>query len=346
MILTKYALEEKIKSSKYNPHAAYEVGEHYYAQEDYEKAIQWYQKAITGVNPDPLAYYALGYAFQTGQGTPVDLIQALHYYEMAAKKDLPQACYNLAYFYQNGIGVAKNQELSDRYIERASEYLTKQADELLAAKAGLLEVQNSYRKTLEEIGRKSDEWMQISRDCVFYEKERNACEAEISQYRDQVNQIQQTRDELQKELQTQKESYEILLKTHQEVLRMLDTQKDDYKRIKAEAEKCTELYRKEEEKVLSVKGENNQLVKEKEDLMLLVRQNQNQLLVCRGQLEEGKNKINSLTFNLESCRQYQVAADNQISKLKKEKKGILIWALLELMILIMLFSLIFIFVLL
>lgn len=342
MILTKKTLEEKIKSSKYNPHAAYEVGENYYSQGDYGKAIHWYQKAIAGANPDPLAYYALGYAFQTGQGTPVDLIQALHYYEMAAGKDLPQACYNLAYFYQNGIGVAKSQELADRYIERASECLTKQADELQSAKAGFLEIQNSYRKTLEEIGKKSDEWVQISRDCVFHEKERDACKAEIHQYRDQVKQIRQSHNELQSELQTQKKNYEILLKTHQEVLHMLDTQKSDYKKLKAEVEKRTELYRKEEEKALSVKGENNQLVKEKEDLISLIRQNQNQLLACQGQLEEGKSRINSLMFNLESGRQYQAAADRQISKLNKEKKGFLIWALLELMTLILLFLFIFI----
>lgn len=334
MILTKQVLEEKIKSSEHNSHAAYEVGEHYYSQGEYEKAIHWYYKAVAGADPDPLAYYALGYAFQVGQGTSVDLIQALHCYEMAATKDLPQACYNLAYFYQNGIGVARNQKLADRYSERASECLTRQACEIQSAKAQLLEVQNSYKKTLEEIERKSDEWIQISRNYVFSEKERTRFETEINQYRDQVKQIQQAHTQLQRAIETQKENYEILLKTHQKALCMVDAQKDEHKKLTSELEKWIGLYRKEE-------GKNAQLVKEKEDLMLLIRYNQNHLLDCQRLLEEEKNKIKSLSIDLESCRQYQAVTDEQISKLREEKKRVFIWALLEFVALIVLLSFIF-----
>lgn len=241
MILTKQVLEKKVKDSEYNPHAAYEVGEHYYSQGEYEKAVHWYHKAVAGADPDPLACYALGYAFQVGQGTSMDLIQALHYYEMAAMKNLPQACYNLAYFYQNGIGVARNQKLADRYSERALECLTRQAHELQSAKAGLLE--------------------------------------------------------LQRVIEAQKRNYDILLKTHQKALYMVDEQKNEHKKLTSELEKWIGLYRKEE-------GKNVQLAKEKEDLLQLIRYNQNQLLDCQRLLEEEKNKVKMMNQNRENRMGY------------------------------------------
>lgn len=128
LAVTKQNLQQKIAEAPTNPYIAYEIGEYYYSLANYEKAVEWYEKAVSGSPVVPMALYALGYACQCGEGTAVDLFQALQYYEEAAKKDIPQACYNLAYFYQNGIGVCRDQNKANRYCERASESLRRLVD--------------------------------------------------------------------------------------------------------------------------------------------------------------------------------------------------------------------------
>lgn len=128
LAVTKQNLQQKIAEAPTNPYIAYEIGEYYYSLANYEKAVEWYEKAASGSPVVPMALYALGYACQYGEGTAVDLFQALQYYEEAAKKDIPQACYNLAYFYQNGIGVCRDQNKANRYCERASESLRRLVD--------------------------------------------------------------------------------------------------------------------------------------------------------------------------------------------------------------------------
>lgn len=88
--------------------AAFAVAEYYYGRREYEQAYLWYEKASLGENPNPVVYFNLGYACQMGEGTQVDLISAYDYYEKAAAKHLPQALYQLAYFYQNGLVVRQD----------------------------------------------------------------------------------------------------------------------------------------------------------------------------------------------------------------------------------------------
>lgn len=128
LAVTKQNLQQKMAEATQNPYIAYEIGEYYYSLANYEKAVEWYEKAASGSPVVPMALYALGYACQHGEGTAVDLFQAFQYYEEAAKEDIPQACYNLAYFYQNGIGVCRDQKKANRYCERASESLGRLVD--------------------------------------------------------------------------------------------------------------------------------------------------------------------------------------------------------------------------
>lgn len=209
MIVTKQELSEKIKISEQDSHAAYEIGEYYYVQGDYSQAVSWYEKAATSLNPDPMAFYALGYASQMGEGTAVDLIEALHCYEFAAEKDIPQACYNLAYFYQNGIAVNRNQKLADRYSERASECLKKQAEELQTTKAALLQIQDDYRKIICSYKKKTDE----------------------------IKHLRQIQNKLKKDMEAQKVQYNNLLKAHMETSKMPDNQTCASEGMGNEAEK-------------------------------------------------------------------------------------------------------------
>ena len=103
--------------------------------------------------------------------------------------------------------------------------------------------------------------------------------------------------ELQRVIEAQKRNYDILLKTHQKALYMVDEQKNEHKKLTSELEKWIGLYRKEE-------GKNVQLAKEKEDLLQLIRYNQNQLLDCQRLLEEEKNKVKMMNQNRENRMGY------------------------------------------
>ena len=86
MIIDKNSLKQAERDGKKDPYIAYQVGEYYYTQKEYRTAVEWYTAAVAGKRKEPLALFAMGYAYQLGQGVPVDLIQALHYYEAAANE--------------------------------------------------------------------------------------------------------------------------------------------------------------------------------------------------------------------------------------------------------------------
>lgn len=103
--------------------AAYEVAEYYYGRREFAKAFEWYIKTAQCENPNPVVYFNIGYAFQNGEGTEVDLISAYDFYEKAAARHLPQALYNLAYFYQNGLVVKQDFAKAEEYSRQAAREL-------------------------------------------------------------------------------------------------------------------------------------------------------------------------------------------------------------------------------
>lgn len=58
-------------------------------QQDYKKAVQYYQKAAA--KGHPFGMYNLAVASEYGNGTPKDLEKAVKYYRMAAEKGINQA---------------------------------------------------------------------------------------------------------------------------------------------------------------------------------------------------------------------------------------------------------------
>lgn len=96
--------------------SCYRTAEHLYAQGAYQEALFWYKKASALPDCNPIVFFELGYLFQHGEGVDSDNIEALKWYEKAASLGVPQAMYNLAYFYQNGLVV--NQD-----IQRAAQLL-------------------------------------------------------------------------------------------------------------------------------------------------------------------------------------------------------------------------------
>lgn len=100
--------------------ACFDIAESYYAQKNYSEAFKWYKKTISCKDPNPVAYFNIAYALQFGEGVDVDIASSLDYYQKAVIYELPQAMYNLAFFYQNGIIVPKDSEKAVRLCREAT----------------------------------------------------------------------------------------------------------------------------------------------------------------------------------------------------------------------------------
>jgi TPR repeat protein len=62
----------------------------------------------------------LGQLYQAGQGTQQDQAKGLELLQKAADSGLTEACYFTGLAYQNGVGVAPDPELADRYLQQAA----------------------------------------------------------------------------------------------------------------------------------------------------------------------------------------------------------------------------------
>ncbi len=254
MIVTKQMLDEKIEVSDKNSHAAYEVGEYYYAQGDYQNSIKYYKKAVSGSKPHSLALYALGYAYQNGEGVPVDIIQAFHYFEAAADKDVPQACYSLAYFYQNGLGVSYNQTKADYYSQRATDCLVKQSEELETLRSKLSIVQGSYEETLRNYEKECAHWEKISAEyadgkskIAEYQSDIMGHKAEIDNLKNQNNQMFQ---ENQNYLHTIEDLHSQIASLHLTVSEEKATSSELNGRLSSEKRAAEELIKQMNEKMV------------------------------------------------------------------------------------------------
>ena len=96
------------------------LANHYHELGDMEAAFHWYMHTSKQKEPNPIVFFYLGYAYQHGEGTPVDMMEAFAMYKKAVTYDIPQAFYSLAYFYQNGIVVPKNELTAISYMKQAT----------------------------------------------------------------------------------------------------------------------------------------------------------------------------------------------------------------------------------
>ena len=112
--------ELKKQAAQGSADACFELAETYYARKNYEEAFRWYIKTVSCKKPNPVAYFNIAYAYQYGEGTELDMISAFDYYEKAAALGLPQALYNLAFFYQNGIIAPRDERKAFRLCREAN----------------------------------------------------------------------------------------------------------------------------------------------------------------------------------------------------------------------------------
>lgn len=144
--------------------AAYEVAEYYYGRHDFKKAFEWYAKTAQCENPNPMVYFNLGYACQKGEGTEIDLISAFDYYEKAAARHLPQALYNLAYFYQNGLVVKQDFAKAEEYSRQAAQEMANLVNRLYEAEAREAKTMQNYLEILRNLENISSEWKSIAEE--------------------------------------------------------------------------------------------------------------------------------------------------------------------------------------
>lgn len=345
MIVEQKALEQMKEWADKDPRTAYEIGEYYYTQGDYKESVEWYKKATARNNPYPLALFALGYAYQTGQGASVDLMQSLHYYEAAASMNVPQAFYNLAYFYQNGLGVERSQERADHYVLRAAECLKSLSEELFEAKKIQEQVLARYDDAVQSVARKSDEWMRVSRECAEQKEQQAFLRSRIEALGEKNEGCSSRLAQLAEELTKKDATHKLLLQTHQQVLTLVDEQRSELLRAKwinEEAKSAANQQKKQCDVLTACISQKDNEIK---DILQLQTESQRRLLAFQKDLIESQEKLKMKEAELETAKARISKLDETVAKLTRARLkffliliGVLGLALLEGVICLLLYT--------
>ncbi len=101
--------------------AMYRLGRLYYegveAEQDYEKAYNWFLKAAQAGESAALTY--LGYCYYYGRAREVDMHKAADCYKQAAKNSDPVACYKLGDMYLNGLNFPEDHDKAYAWYRKA-----------------------------------------------------------------------------------------------------------------------------------------------------------------------------------------------------------------------------------
>ena len=96
------------------------------------------------------AQFQLAENYSKGQGTEVDYQQAFHWYKAAADQGHPLAIQQLGYFYEAGLGVARNAEAAQHFYSIAASELdvyAQQGDPALQNRLAVMYEQGKGVKT-------------------------------------------------------------------------------------------------------------------------------------------------------------------------------------------------------
>ena len=100
-----------------------QLGEKYYngdgVEKDYEKAVEYYEKAAELENA--AAQNNLGLCYENGHGVLQDYKEAVKWYRKAAEQGNTVAQYNLGHCYANGIGVPRDHKEAVKWYRKAAE---------------------------------------------------------------------------------------------------------------------------------------------------------------------------------------------------------------------------------
>ncbi len=124
---------DNIKKPKKNMESYYEyrIGKMYSlgygTEQDYEEAVDWFQKSSDKGNQ--YAQFSLGNCYYYGTGVEVDYNEAFKYYKFSADKENIFANYKLGEMYYKGVGTEINEEKSYSCYEKAFNGFNKIVDQ-------------------------------------------------------------------------------------------------------------------------------------------------------------------------------------------------------------------------
>ena len=234
--------------------ACFDVAEFFYSQKEYEQAFLWNKKSAECDNPNPNAFFNLGYAYQYGEGTAMDMFAAFEAYEKAAALGLPQAMNNLAYFYESGIAVPRDLEKADALCRQATHILNNLQTELLKLRKqydALCAEQEILKATVE---RTQKEEMEARTQSLRTLQELNDLQKKLN-----------SAESLQQQAQHQ---YEEQLRLTQESKKETEKIRKERKNLQDTYERITERYQAEKKRSASLETENS----EKAQRLLLTEQ--------------------------------------------------------------------------
>lgn len=86
---------------------------------DLEQAFLWYEKAA-GNNHFP-AFYEMGRFYESGKGVAPDMEKAFIYYRIAANRGMKEAQMKLSEMYRNGLGIRRSYRLAFSWMKKAAD---------------------------------------------------------------------------------------------------------------------------------------------------------------------------------------------------------------------------------
>jgi TPR repeat protein len=104
--------------------AEFGLGEYYVLTKDYPQSVTWFQKSADQGFAG--GYYALGVAYDSGQGVPQDYAQAMRLYLKAT--ELPTAEMNIGLLYAHGHGVKQDYSQAASWYRKAADAGSVEAD--------------------------------------------------------------------------------------------------------------------------------------------------------------------------------------------------------------------------
>ena len=312
--LTPYFIQEKMKcGDKGDAEACYDVGEFFYSKQNYEEAFKWYKKTTQCKDPNPNVYFNLGYAFQYGEGTEIDMFAAFNEYRKAAAQDIPQAIHNLAYFYELGIVVSQDKEKADELCRRATQILNSLQTELYKEKLNvkaiaerqsviekkITEERECYQKIKKELDEKQIELIKAEKTIKVLNEEETILQSQCNELKRKLN------DEQNKYLDAQKKGQELqilldVLNSKNEAIELVNQERQNQiveqraeilRRLKIEENLKSEIQKKQKEsaeiqklkqeadqQVINLKNEGESLSKKNADQQRMIRELHNEVL--------------------------------------------------------------------
>jgi TonB family protein len=103
-----------------SPEAELNLGNQYFAKQDYANAMIWYLKSAAQGNAR--AQENVGWFYEHGRGVKQDYAEAMAWYRKAATQADPQAEGFIGWFYQQGLGVSRDYAEAMSWYQKAAEH--------------------------------------------------------------------------------------------------------------------------------------------------------------------------------------------------------------------------------